>query len=198
MKLQEKKTQLLSIELLQPNEGQILGLPKNPRNWSDEAIDKLKASLQTDPELLEVKPLLVYPYTGEDGGELYCVIGGNMRLHCLRELNIGQVPCMVLPEDTPSEKLRAYTIKDNTTFGWWDWSLLDAEWEDFPLDDWGLEHNHGELDVNDFFDSDSSVEQKIQDEKKNIVIVLSTDNDEHEIRDLIVSTLSVYDGIEIK
>lgn len=144
MKLQQKQTTLLPLAKLQPNEGQILGLPRNPRKWSEDAIAKLEKSLRDDPEFLQFNPLIVYPYIAETGGAQYVIIGGNMRYSVIKEKELfDRVPCMVLPEDTPSEKLRAYTIKDNTGFGDWDWELIGADWSDDPLEDWGSDFVFG-------------------------------------------------------
>jgi len=49
------------------------------------------------------------------------------------------VPVKVLPTDTPIEKLKAYTIKDNVPFGEHDWSDLANEWDAELLADWGID-----------------------------------------------------------
>ena len=138
--LLKKETTLLPLTLLHPNEGQILGLPRNPRKWSGEELAKLEKSLRDDPEFLQFNPLIVYPYTAEDGAQQYVIIGGNMRYTVIKDRKMFEkVPCMVLPANTTAEKLRAYTIKDNTGFGEWDWELIGEDWSDDPLEDWGLD-----------------------------------------------------------
>jgi DNA modification methylase len=69
-----------------------------------------------------------------------------MRLKALKELGIKEVPTKILPSDTPIEKLKAYTIKDNVSFGDHDWSLL-SEWDSEQLEDWGLEVPSFETEV---------------------------------------------------
>lgn len=101
-------TQHIAITKLQCNEGQVEGLPRNPRFIKDERFEKLKKSLQDDPEMLQLRELIVYPH-----GNKFVVIGGNMRLRAAKQLGFKEMPCKVLPEDTPIEKLKAYTIKDN-------------------------------------------------------------------------------------
>lgn len=75
------------IDKLVENHGQISGLPSNPRTISDDKLQKLKQSLIDDPEMLESRPLLVYPYKGEN-----IVIGGNMRLQAAKALNMESIP----------------------------------------------------------------------------------------------------------
>ena len=37
------------------------------------------------------------------------------------------------------EKLREIIIKDNGSFGSWDYDMLANEWDDLPLSDWGVD-----------------------------------------------------------
>ena len=62
-----------------------------------------------------------------------------MRLAALRSLGWTDIPCIVLPESTPADKLREIVIKDNGSFGEWDTSMLAADWSDLPLDSWGVD-----------------------------------------------------------
>ena len=128
------QTVMLPISKVETNHGQVEGLPKNPRVLRDEQFKKLKKSIEDNPEMLTYRELLVYPHNGK-----YVVIGGNMRLRVLQDLGEKLVPCKIISEDTPVEKLRAYTIKDNTSGGEWDWDDLANEWDADELDSWGLE-----------------------------------------------------------
>lgn len=118
---------------LEQNKGQVEGLPSNPRQWGKGELDDLVKSIRETPELLEARGLIVWPY-----GEKYIILGGNMRFSALREMNEVDAPCYVMPEDTPMEKLREIVIKDNGSFGSWDYDMLANEWDDLPLSDWGV------------------------------------------------------------
>lgn len=118
---------------LEQNKGQVKGLPSNPREWTRGDLDKLISNIKQTPELLEMRGLIVYPYQGK-----YIILGGNMRFSALREMNEPDAPCMVVPEDTPIEKLREITILDNGSFGSWDYDMLANEWDDLPLADFGV------------------------------------------------------------
>lgn len=126
--------QMIPTSRLRCNEGQLEGLPSNPRYIKDEKFELLKRSLQESPEMLHLRELLVYPH-----GDTFIVIGGNMRLRAAEELGIEELPCKVLPATTPVEKLREYTIKDNNGYGEYDWDILANEWDEMPLADWGVD-----------------------------------------------------------
>ena len=124
---------IIDISLLDPNEGQIDGLPSNPRKWNEDDLSRLEDSIRETPELLEARGIIVVPRDGR-----YIVLGGNMRLAAIRGLGRTEAPCIVLPESTPAEKLREIVIKDNGSFGEWDTALLSSGWSDLPLDEWGV------------------------------------------------------------
>lgn len=128
------QTQLVKIKDLKNNTGQVEGLPKNPRILKDDKFIKLKKSLEDDPEMLELREVIAY----DNNGELI-VICGNMRLKALKELGIKEVPTKILPTETTVEKLKAYTIKDNVSFGDHDFEILANEWNSEELEAWGLD-----------------------------------------------------------
>lgn len=128
----EQKT--IKIADLEVNRGQIDGLPKNPRTIKDARFEALKKSIEDAPEMLNLRELLVYPHNGK-----FVVIGGNMRLKACKELGYKELPCKIIDENTPVEKLREYTIKDNIGFGADDWGALFEDWNTDELADWGLE-----------------------------------------------------------
>jgi len=159
-----------------PNEGQISGLPKNPRFIKDERFLKLVKSIIDAPEMLRLRELLITPYA-----EKYVAIGGNMRLRACVHIqgmsneefnaiieekqnlenfndwfsaisnirNDRTIICKVLPVSTPLEKLREYAIKDNIAFGSDDFDILANEWDEKELEDWGFEMPDFSTDVED-------------------------------------------------
>lgn len=127
-------TTILQIASLAKNDGQIEGLPANPRFIKDEKFAKLKASIQENPEMLALRELLVYQQ-----GKQYVIIGGNMRYEAMRELGYTEAPCKVIPADATTEQLRAYTLKDNSGYGEWDWDLLSNQWDMEELDAAGID-----------------------------------------------------------
>ena len=124
----------IKIKDLATNDGQIEGLPKNPRQIRDHRYEKLKKSIEDAPEMLQLRELLVYPHGGK-----FVIIGGNMRYRACKELGYKELPCKVLDAETPIEKLRQYAIKDNENFGEYDWDVVANEWDTAELEDWGVE-----------------------------------------------------------
>lgn len=127
-------TKEIPIEKIETNDGQLNGVPKNPRLIKDDRFQRLKKSIADNPEMLALREILVVPY-----GEKYVALGGNMRLLALRELKHKTVPAKVIPADTPAETLRAYIIKDNVAFGENDFDALANEWDFDELDAFGME-----------------------------------------------------------
>lgn len=132
----------LPIAQIVCNEGQVPGLPRNPRYIEEKRLEELKDSLTRHSEMLDLRPLIVYPYKDE-----YVVIGGNMRLLGAKELGFTELPCLVLKEDTPIDKLVAYILQDNHEYGKNDYDILANEFKDEWLK---LEH----FDFGNFFDSE--------------------------------------------
>lgn len=128
------QAELIKLSKLKNNTGQIEGLPKNPRILKDDKYKKLLKSIQEDPEMLQLREVIAY----DNDGELV-VIAGNMRLKACKEAGLDEVPTKILPKDTPVDKLKRYTIKDNNSFGEWSYDDLANEWDAEELDAWGLD-----------------------------------------------------------
>ena len=135
----------LKLADLEPNQGQIDGLPTNPRQWTKTDIDQLARSLKETPELFEARPIIVVPHQGK-----YVILGGNLRYEASRQNKTKDVPAVIFPADTPVAKLKEIVIKDNGSFGAWDYDNLANEWGDLPLVDWGVPAWDGEAKQDDF------------------------------------------------
>ena len=152
--------QRIDISKVFANEGQIDGLPRNPRTMRKEKFRKLMKSIRELPEMTEARDLLVVPH-----GDGYVVIGGNMRLQAYRELGWNEVPCCILPEGMPADKLREIVIQDNNPFGETDWDMIANEWDVEELKDWGVDlpeswntseaEEQKEAEEDDFSDEDA-------------------------------------------
>lgn len=159
------ETRLIPTVEIWPNNGQVPGLPQNPRTIADPRLDALVKSVIDDPEMAILRELVVVSYA-----DAYVAIMGNMRLKAniivaampydefmeiveskqqldgfnewlkaITELRESKsVLCKVLPSDTPLEKLKAYIIKDNIGFGSDNWDLLSSEWDQQELEDFGM------------------------------------------------------------
>lgn len=168
MKIQQSKLSQLHL-----NSGQIPGLPKNPRFIRDEVYSKLKKSIEDNPEMLELREVIAYPYDGK-----LIVICGNMRLRACRELKMNSIPTKVLSEDTSIDKLKAYTIKDNLPYGQWDMDLLANDWDmpeleelGFNLEELGLDEPSPELNNDPIIGEQFMVVIECDDENQQIKLL---------------------------
>lgn len=198
--------QNIDITKLEYNEGQIEGLSKNPRYLKESEHDKLKKSLTDSPEFLEYKPLMVYAM---DNGN-YVTICGNMRLRVANELRLDghsefdTIPCVILKADTPIEKIKEYAIKDNVQAGNWDWDeLANGEWETDDLQNWGvdcsfLNTDEDDSDIDELFEDAQNTESKVKDIKLSVHIPQELEDKVDEIKEIIKSAVSEYEGVEIK
>lgn len=145
----------LLIKDLEVNSGQIEGLPTNPRQWSKADVMKLANSLVQTPELFEMRPCIVYPF-----GKKYIILGGNMRYQASKQNLSTEIPCIVVPKETSIEKLKEIVIKDNGSFGSWDYDELANRWDDLPLTEWGVPVWDVEKDEEQPTDLDATPEEK--------------------------------------
>lgn len=115
--------QIKNIDDIKPN-------PDNPRIIKDDKYKKLVKSIQEFPKMLEIRPIVV------DSNNV--VLGGNMRLKACKEAGLKEIP--VICADTLSpEQQKEFIIKDNVSFGQWDWNTITAKWDSDVLSDWGMD-----------------------------------------------------------
>lgn len=196
----------IPIDKLEFNDGQIEGMPKNPRYLKNEDGEKLKKSLTDSPEFLEYKPLMVYAISNDK----YVTICGNMRLRIAKELRadghseFDLLPCVVLNADTPIEKIKEYAIKDNVQAGNWDWDeLANGDWEVNDLQDWGvdclfLRHDDAE-NLDDFFEEVENGEGKKEKKIEIKVIIPEEEEDTKDaIRQLVEDALVEYPNVKVE
>lgn len=194
MEIKDGAITILPIKDLVQNEGQIEGVPANPRFIRDADYEKLKTSLQKD-NLTGVLPLKVYAAGGK-----YIVLGGNMRYRALQELGTTEVACIILPK-TDSKTLRKIVQLDNATFGNWDYDMLANEWDTEELDEWGVDvpayEALDESAVAGLFEDAGETHNNGQ---QNIVIIVPTEHDEdiEDMKELVRNALIGYNGVIVK
>lgn len=134
----EIQIQFVPIELLEYNEGQIPGVPENPRTREDTKQRNLEKSIEELPEMTIARAALCFPYNGK-----FVVIGGNRRLEAQRALKRKKIPIIALPQDTPVEKLRRIALLDNESTGQNDWAKLAKDWSKDEIRAWNIETPKG-------------------------------------------------------
>lgn len=129
----------IAVSKLVGNTGQLSWLPRNPRQWTAADVDRTVKSITEDEDFLEDRPLLAVP--AESGkGERYIVFAGNLRLKACKECGVKTAPVVVyFPQDEDDQlTVKRRAMKDNGSFGSWDYDALANEWDDLPLEDYGI------------------------------------------------------------
>lgn len=159
----------------------------NPRFISESKFKKLVKSIKEFPQMLEKRPIVV--------DEEMVVLGGNMRLKACLEAGLNEVYISVAEGWTEKQK-QEFIIKDNVSFGQWDWDILANNWESASVVEWGLDLPKWENDL-DFemnTDIDESYEYPDDLEKSHVKMVqlfLNTDT-EPKFRKMELELRSVF------
>lgn len=193
--------EILELDRLELNEGQLEGLPSNPREIEDKKFDLLKENIKKYPHFLQYNMLKVYKYYNNiENTDKYIIIGGNMRFRAMRDLGFTKAPCAIISADTSIEELKAYTILDNNSFGRYEWAALANEWDEAQLQEWGtdLPIMESEINVDDFFDHLDDENSKDKGEKIVISIPTDLETEKEQIKSIVEAALSDYSGLKIK
>jgi len=118
----ETEIKILPIEQLTAN-------PVNPREIKYDQFEKLVNSIKEFPEMLKIRPIVI--------GKENVVLGGNMRLRACIEAGMKEVPTINI-SDWSQARQNEFIIKDNISFGEWDFELLANDWNIEDLEKWGL------------------------------------------------------------
>lgn len=129
---------------------QVRSNPDNPRFIKGDKFEKLVKSIREFPQMLELRPIVV--------NKDMIVLGGNMRLKACEEAGIDQVP-IIFADNLTEEQQKEFIIKDNSSFGEWDWDLLANEWDIDMLNDWGIDVPN--FDVEEPIDETPEKEDKL-------------------------------------
>jgi len=108
---------------------EVISNPNNPRLIKDDKFKKLVKSIQDFPDMLNVRPIVV--------NKDMVVLGGNMRLKAIKEAGIKEINVEIV--DWNEQQQKEFIIKDNASFGEWDWSDLANNWDSEELTDWGVD-----------------------------------------------------------
>lgn len=171
------ESRYIKLSQIELNKGQIAGLPKNPRILKDGKFQKLVNSIEENPEMLELRELLVYEHEGK-----FVLIGGNMRFRALKHLKVKEAPCKIIPAETTIEQLKAYVIKDNAGFGDWDFELLANEWDEIMLSECGIDLPALQIDEeSDNEESEEETDDELQSRQIEDItvrdVIYDSDND---------------------
>ena len=103
--------------------------PNNPRVIKNDDFKKLVQSIKDAPWMLELRSIVV--------NNKNVVLGGNQRLRACKEAGLKEI-YIIRASSLTEEQQREFTIKDNSSYGEWDWDILANQFETDELSDWGL------------------------------------------------------------
>ena len=175
----QKEFGTMKLEQLHPNEGQIKGVPRNPRTITEEEFKKLKKSLKNFRKMLYLRPMVV--------DEDFNILGGNMRYRALVKLaeEHAKIGAFEFTDDIPDEwvkqdctltekEKREFILKDNKERGEPDWDIIANEWDTTEMQEWDIIANDEEPDVLD------------ADQKEKPFIVKITFENDKQLQDFLV------------
>jgi hypothetical protein len=160
----------------------------NPRFIKDLKYKALKKSIDESFEFMKLNPITV--------DENNIVIGGNMRLRACIELGWKKVPTDRLTRemtDKMNEKLVAkgklprtyeewckeFVIKDNLSYGEWDYDMLSLDYNPITLDSYGMDLDPALFKDRD--DVDNETIDGVTNEKFNDYTIYFSNEEELEI-----------------
>jgi ParB-like chromosome segregation protein Spo0J len=124
----------------------------NPRVIKDDKFLKLVQSIKDFPKMLELRPIIV--------NDDMVVLGGNMRLRAAKDAGLKHVP-IIKASDLTEEEQQQFIIKDNVSFGEWDWDILANIFDAEQLAEWGLDVWTPPTDVDYSILDDENLEKEI-------------------------------------
>jgi hypothetical protein len=116
----------------------IKGNPNNPRIIKNDKFKKLVKSIKEFPEMLKLRPIVV--------DEDMMVLGGNMRLKASKDAGLKEV-WIDIATGLSEEQKKEFIVKDNVSFGEWEWDMIANEWNSVEVTDWGLDVWQNEDDI---------------------------------------------------
>ena len=119
------KTTIKKIKL-----ADLIPTENNPRQIKKDDFERLKKSVQSFPQMLDIREIVV--------DENNRILGGHQRVKALLANGEKEVNVKVV-EGLSEEEKREFVIRDNIQNGEWDFDVLANEWDDLPLDDWGID-----------------------------------------------------------
>ena len=141
--------------------------PDNPRVIKDNKFETLVKSIKEFPEMLDLRPIVV--------DENMITLGGNMRLKAIQELGIKEVSIVKVNDLTEQQK-REFIVKDNLSYGEWNWDMIKVDWNLEELSDWGMDiptFLDSDFDLGGFFDEDAENDRDNKPQNKKLIIEYS-------------------------
>lgn len=208
------ETQLIKLSKVRVND-------KNPRTITEDKLRRLVESILVFPKMLTIRPIVIDDKGVALGGNMRTralkeikKLGRNglqPRLQEIRQFNNKPVEeqneiiqhweawfrdetVPVIYADTlTEEEKREFIIKDNSSFGAWDWDVLANEWEPEQLEDWGVDSFKQWEDL-------EYIDNEVEDpalKKYSVVVEVKEEDALENVKQIITDALTDYD-VKIK
>ena len=112
------------------NISQIKENKNNPRGIKGYKFEKLVKSIKDFPEMMQLRPIIV--------NDKNIILGGNMRYKASMEAGLKEI-YILEAKDLTQKQQEEFIIKDNSSFGEWDWDILANSWDTKELTEWGMD-----------------------------------------------------------
>lgn len=172
------KTERLNLKIsdINPN-------TDNPRTITDIQLSKLIRSLKDMPEMIELRPLVV----NEDN----VVLGGNMRLKALTKMGKEEIPVIRLSGLTKEQEVE-FVVKDNLSYGEWNWDSVINEYSTESLTGWGI------TPPSTFYDDDEEPEWDVKDDTNNVIKQITLKYLGDEYKEVVEMLTSIQNRQDLK
>ena len=202
----------------------------NPRTITEEKFNKLITSILVLPKMLEVRPVVVdskfvalggnmrikalQSIAEMDANDIASRLAADKTYSAKSKAEQDALlaywaewlaePCVnaIVADNLSDAEQKEFIIKDNVSFGKWDWDMLANEWPEDMLDDWGLNLpiQESEINIDEFFSGVGNEDDKSKGDKLTVSIPEELAEKKDEIKSLIETALSSEDfsGIRVK
>lgn len=145
----------MKIRIEKKKLSELVPTENNPRQIKKDDFERLKKSVKSFPKMLDIREIVI----DENG----TILGGHQRVKAL--LANGETEATVkIVEGLSDDEKREFVIRDNIQNGEWDFDTLANEWDDLPLDEWGVdtkmsdgeERVEPEVEFSEFIDEESN------------------------------------------
>lgn len=158
-------------------------------------INALKEIAKMTPQQLGERLATLNDYTSKTDGEKDRLI--DFWGHWLEKPSVQIIRANELSE----EERKQFIIKDNVSFGQWDYDMLANNWDTEMLTDWGMDTSFfgtsSDADIDSLFDGAKGGGETSK-EKIEIILPENLIEKKDELKDLITEALSNYPELTIK
>ena len=106
--------------------GDLTPYSDNPRVIDEYKFESVKQSILDFPEMMSVRYIVI-----NTKNQILC---GNMRYRACLELGHTEIPAIQV--NLSEEKEKELIIKDNLSYGEWNWEMIELEWNSNLVDKW--------------------------------------------------------------